>query len=49
MCGLDGLLPTSGEKFISIAHLEIHLLRKLVTCSKLILPAVFKIIEYFRP
>src|SRR4029434_6974215 len=40
MCGLLGLLPTSGEKFMSIAPLEIFLLRKMVTCSILILPAV---------
>src|SRR4029434_5367014 len=40
MYGLLGLLPTSGENFMSIAPLEIFLLRKMVTCSILILPAV---------
>ena len=40
MYGLLGLLPTSGENFMSIAPLEIYLLRKMVTCSILILPAV---------
>ncbi len=34
------LLPTSGENFMSTALLEIHLLRKMVMCSVLILPAV---------
>lgn len=28
MCGLDGLLPTSGERFMSMAPLESYLLRK---------------------
>ena len=40
MYGLLGLLPTYGEHFMSIAPLEIYLLRKMVTCSILILPAV---------
>ncbi len=40
--GLLGLLPTSGENFMSTAPLEIYLLRKMVTCSILILPAVRK-------
>ena len=40
MYGLLGLLPTSGEHFMSIAPSEIYLLRKMVTCSILILPAV---------
>ncbi len=40
MYGLFGLLPTSGENFMSTALLEIYLLRKMVTCSILILPAV---------
>ena len=41
MYGLLGLLPTSGEHVMSIAHLEIYLLRTMVTCSILILPAVY--------
>ena len=41
MYGLLGLLPTSGENVMSIAPLEIFLLRKMVTCSILILPAVY--------
>ncbi len=40
MYGLLGLLPTSGENFMSTAPLEIYLLRKMVTCLILILPAV---------
>lgn len=40
VCGLDGLLLTSGDNFMSIAPLEVSLLGKLVTCSMLILPAV---------
>ncbi len=40
MYGLFGLLSTSGENFMSTAPLEIYLLRKMVTCSMLILPAV---------
>src|SRR4029434_8036036 len=39
--GLLGLLPTSGENVMSIAPLEIFLLRKMVTCSILILPAIY--------
>ncbi len=39
--GLLGLFPTSGENFMSRAPLEIYLLRNMVTCSILILPAVF--------
>ncbi len=46
MYGLFGLLPTSGENFKSTAPLEIYLLRKIVTCSILILPAVYAIIYY---
>ncbi len=34
------MLPTSGEHFMSTAPLEIYLLRKMVMCSILILPAV---------
>ncbi len=41
MYGLLGLLSTSGEKFKSTAPLEIYLLRKIVTRSILILPAVY--------
>ncbi len=41
MYGLLGLLPTSGDNFKSTATLEIHLLRKMVTCSMLILSAAF--------
>ncbi len=40
MYGLLGLLPTSGENVMSTAHLEIHLLGKMVMCSILILPTV---------
>ncbi len=42
MYGLLGLLPASGENFKSTAPLEIYLLRKMVTCSILILPAVYR-------
>lgn len=35
-----GLLPTPGENLKKIAALEMCLLRKMVTCSILILPAV---------
>ncbi len=41
MYGLLGLLPTSGANLKLTAPLEIHLLRKIVTCSMLILTAVF--------
>ncbi len=41
MYGLFGLLPTSGEHFKSTTPLEIYLLRKIVMCSILILPAVY--------
>ncbi len=41
MDGLLGLLPTSGENFKSTAPLEIYLLRKKMTCSIPILPAVY--------
>ena len=40
MYGLPGSLPTYGENFTSTAPLEIYLLRKMVTCSIRILPAV---------
>ncbi len=40
MYGLLWLLPTSGENFMSTAPLEIYLLRKMLVCSILILPAV---------
>ncbi len=40
MYGLLGLLPTSGENFMSTAPSEIYLLRKMA-CSILILPAVY--------
>ncbi len=40
MYGLLGLLPTSGENIKSTAPLEIYLLGTMVTCSRLILPAV---------
>ena len=46
MCGLHGLSPTSGESFISIAPLEIYLLREIVTCSILISPAVLKLFTW---
>ncbi len=42
MYGLLGLLSTSGENFKSTAPLEIYLLTKMVTCSILILPAVYR-------
>ncbi len=35
------LLPTFGENVIPTAHLETYLLGKMVTCSILILPAVY--------
>ncbi len=41
MYGLLWLLSTSGENFMSTAPLEIYLLRKMVKCSILILPAVY--------
>ncbi len=44
MFGLLELLPTSGENFMSTAPLEIYLLRKIVTCLILILPAVYIIL-----
>lgn len=40
MYGLDGLRSTSAENFMSVALLQIYRLRKLVTCSILIWPAV---------
>ncbi len=40
MYALLGFFPTSGENFMSTAPLKIYLLRKMVTCSILILPAV---------
>ncbi len=40
MYGLLGLLTTSGENSMSTAPLEIYLLRKMETCSILILSAV---------
>ncbi len=43
MYGLLGFLLTYGENFMSAAPLEIHLLRKIVTCSILILPAVYRL------
>lgn len=39
-CGPDGLLLTFGLNFMSMALLEMYLLRKLVTSSILILPVV---------
>ncbi len=41
MYGLFGLLLTSGENFISTLPSEIYLLRKMLTCLILMLPAVF--------
>ncbi len=41
MYRLIGLFLTSGEHFMSTAPLEIYLLRKMVMCSILILPAVY--------
>ncbi len=46
MYGLLGLLPTSGDNFMSTAPLEIYLLRKRVPCSILILPAVYMCDSY---
>ena len=43
-----GLLPTSGENVMSIAPLEIYLLRKMVTLSNLILPAVQKHTDIYK-
>ncbi len=43
---LLGLLPTAGENFMSTAPLEIYLLRKTLTCSILILPAVYLALFY---
>ena len=40
MCALLGLMPTSGENFMSIARLEICFLREMLTCSILIFPIV---------
>ena len=40
LCGLLGLLPTSGDNFMSIAPSEIYLLRKMLTRSILIFPVV---------
>lgn len=41
MYGLHRLLPTCGEKFMSIAPLEVDLPRKMETCSTPVLPAVY--------
>ncbi len=38
--------PKSGENVMSTAPLEIYLLRKMVTCSVLILPAVLSCLQY---
>ncbi len=46
MYGLLGLLSTSGENFMSTTPLETHLLGKMVTCSILILPAIYIYIYY---
>ena len=40
MCALLGLMPTSGEHFVSIARLEICFWREMLTCSILMFPAV---------
>lgn len=45
MSGLDGLLPTSDENFMSTATLEIDLLGKMVKCSTRILPGVYQTIK----
>ncbi len=45
MYGLLGLLPTSGEHFMSAAPLQIYLLGIMVTCSILILPTVNLILD----
>lgn len=34
MCGLHGLLPTSGKSLISIALFEMYLPEKMVVCLK---------------
>ena len=47
MCGLCGLLPTSGEGFMEIAPLEIYLLKKIVIDSTLILPTEESSGEFF--
>ncbi len=36
-----GLMATSGGNFVSIAHLEIPLLIKMLMCQILIFPAVY--------
>ncbi len=40
MNSIFGLMATSGENFVSIAHLEIPLLIKMLMCQILIFPAV---------
>ncbi len=41
MNSIFGLMATSGGNFVSIAHLEIPLLIKMLMCQILIFPAVF--------
>ncbi len=40
MNSIFGLMATSGGNFVSIAHLEIPLLIKMLMCQILIFPAV---------
>ncbi len=41
MNSIFGLMATSGGNFVSIAHLEIPLLIKMLMCQILIFPAVY--------
>ncbi len=42
MNSIFGLMATSGGNFVSIAHLEIPLLIKMLMCQILIFPAVYQ-------
>ncbi len=45
MNSIFGLMATSGGTFVSIAHLEIPLLIKMLMCQILIFPAVYILIH----
>ncbi len=47
MNSIFGLMATSGGNFVSIAHLEIPLLIKMLMCQILIFPAVYIYIYIF--
>ncbi len=47
MNSIFGLMATSGGNFVSIAHLEIPLLIKMLMCQILIFPAVYIYIYVF--